>query len=152
MKRSRRQPRRRGFTLTEVLLVLAILGVIAAMVVPNLIGQQGKANIMASKASIKGLEDAMKQYAVSNDGEFPQGARDEVFALLLNPGQDADGRTVAPYLEKTPKDAWDQPLYYEYPTSKVPNGTRPAIWSSGKNRQNEDGGGDDVNNWTETQK
>ncbi|MDZ4688335.1 MAG: type II secretion system protein GspG [Planctomycetaceae bacterium] len=152
MSRSRRQPRRRGFTLTEVLLVLAILGVIAAMVVPNLIGQQKVALVRTSKASIKGLEDAMKQYAVAHDGEFYQGGNDTAFAELLNPGQDADGRTVAPYLEKTPKDAWDNPLYYEYPTSKVANGTRPAIWSSGPNRQNEDGGGDDINNWTETQK
>lgn len=150
--RSRRQPRRRGFTLTEVLLVLAILGVIAAMVVPNLIGRQQEAQIRTTRTSIKGLEDAMKQYAISNDGEFPQGARDEVFALLMNPGQDADGRTVAPYLEKLPKDAWGQPLYYEYPTSKVPNGTKPAIWSSGPNRQNEDGNGDDVNNWAEAQR
>lgn len=152
MTHHRKQPRRRGFTLTEVLLVLAILGVIAAMVVPNLIGQQQTALVRTTKASIKGLEDAMKQYAVGNDGEFPQGGRDEVFATLMNPGQDSDGRTVAPYLEKVPKDAWEQPLYYEYPTQKVPNGTRPAIWSSGKNRQNEDGGGDDVNNWTEAQR
>lgn len=152
MTHQRRQPRRRGFTLTEVLLVLAILGVIAAMVVPNLIGQQQTALVRTTKASIKGLEDAMKQYAVGNDGEFPQGDRDTVFATLMNPGQDSDGRTVAPYLEKIPKDAWEQPLYYEFPTSKIANGTRPAIWSSGKNRQNEDGGGDDVNNWTETQK
>jgi general secretion pathway protein G len=147
--RPHRQPRRRGFTLTEILLVLAILGVIAAMVVPNLIGQQQVALVRTTKASIKGLEDAMKQYAISNDGEFPQGARDEVFSILMSPGQDADGRNVAPYLEKIPKDAWGQPLYYEYPTSKVPSGTKPAIWSSGPNRQNEDGNGDDVNNWSD---
>jgi len=152
MTNQRRQPRRRGFTLTEVLLVLAILGVIAAMVVPNLIGQQKVALIRTTKASIKGTEDAAKQYAVSNDGEFAQGSRDEVFAVLMNPGQDSDGRTMSPYLEKIPKDAWEQPLYYEYPTSKVPNGTRPAIWSSGPNRQNEEGAGDDINNWTESQK
>jgi general secretion pathway protein G len=152
MSRSRRQPRRRGFTLTEVLLVLAILGVIAAMVVPNLIGSQQKANVMTTKASIKGLEDAMKQYAVSNDGEYPEGSQAEVFAAMLNPGQDPEGRNIAPYLEKTPKDAWGEILHYEYPSSKVANGTKPAIWSSGKDRVNNDGGGDDVNNWTETQR
>lgn len=152
MTTQRRRPRRRGFTLTEVLLVLAILGVIAAMVVPNLIGQQKVALVRTTKASIKGLEDAIKQYAVSHDGEYPSGSNDTVFAELLNPGQDSDGRTVAPYLEKIPKDAWEQPLFYEYPTSKVPNGIKPAIWSSGSNRQNEDGGGDDVNNWAEALK
>jgi general secretion pathway protein G len=141
--------RRRGFTLTEVLLVLAILGVIAAMVVPNLIGQQKGAQIKATRMSIKGLEDAAKQYAINNDGEFPNGNGQEALNLLLNPGQDADGRAVSPYLEKLPKDAWDQPLNYEFPTSKVASGTKPAIWSSGPNKQNDDGSGDDVNNWSQ---
>ncbi len=147
---SRRQ--RRGFTLTEVLLVLAILGVIAAMVVPNLLGQQQVANIRATKMNIKGFEDAVSQYAIANDGVFPEGSNQEVAALLIQPGVDGDGRQVAPYLEKTPRDAWDQPLFYQYPNSKVANATKPAIWSSGPNKQNEDGGGDDVNNWADVGK
>lgn len=49
---------RRGFTLMEVLLVLAILGVIAAMVVPQLLGRQQKANEDAARMSIHGLEQA----------------------------------------------------------------------------------------------
>lgn len=150
MTRSRARHSRRGFTLTEVLLVLAILGVIAAMVVPNLIGQQQTANIRATKANIKGFEEAIKQYAIANDGVFPEGAREEVALMLIQPAQDDEGRTVPPYLEKTPKDAWDQPLYYEYPNGKIANATKPAIWSSGPNKQNEDGGGDDINNWSDS--
>jgi general secretion pathway protein G len=143
------QPHRAGFTLVEVLLVLAILGVIAAMVVPNLIGRQQDAQVKATRASIAGLEGALKQFAVANDGEFPQGSRDDAIGRLLNPGQDRDGRQINPFLEKVPKDAWDQPLYYEFPNNKVANATKPAIWSSGPNKQNEDGGGDDVNNWSD---
>jgi general secretion pathway protein G len=139
--------RRAGFTLTEVLLVLAILGVIAAMVVPNLLGRQREALIRSTKMSIKSMEDACKQYAIAHDGEFPQGDRDTVIGLLMNPGNDTDGKPISPYLEKTPKDAWDLPLYYEYPNGKAPNATKPAIWSSGPDRQNADGNGDDVNNW-----
>lgn len=150
--RQQRLLRRAGFTLTEMLLVLAIIGVIAAMVVPNLIGSQQKANIQASKNNIKGFEDIVKQYAVANAGTFPEGSRDEVIGMLLSPPVDDDGKTVAPYLETSPKDAWDQPLYYEYPSNKVPNGVKPAIWSSGPNRQNEDGGGDDINNWADAGK
>ena len=56
------------------------------------------------------------------------------------------GHKLKPYLEEIPKDAWGEPLYYEYPSSKA--GDKPAIWSSGPNRQNEDGGGDDINNWS----
>lgn len=141
------QRRRRGFTLTEVLLVLAIIGVIAAMVVPNLIGSQKKAYVDATKIKITGFEDAVKQYAIANGGEFPQGSREDVINLMMTPGQDADGRPISPYLTVSPKDAWEQLLYYEYPSSKVANGASPAIWSSGPNKQSEDGSGDDINNW-----
>ncbi len=55
-----RRKRRRGFTLLEVLLVLAILGVIAAMVVPQLLGSQKKAMIDATRSGIVGLEQAWK--------------------------------------------------------------------------------------------
>ena len=65
--------------------------------------------------------------------------------------------TVAVTAEGFPRhrltlDAWGLPLYYEFPNTKAPRAIKPAIWSSGNNRQNEDGGGDDINNWIETQK
>jgi general secretion pathway protein G len=138
--------RRTGFTLVEVLLVLAIIGVIAVMVVPNLIGSQQRANIQATKIKIKSMETAVEMYATANAGEFPQGASEEVITMLSSATQDADGRTVPPYLTEYPRDPWQQVLFYEYPTSKPTNG-KPAIWSAGPNKQNEDGGGDDVNNW-----
>lgn len=144
---TRARVRRRGFTLTEVLLVLAILGVIAAMVVPQLLGRQKDALIRAAKTSIKGFEDACKQYAIENNAEFPQGSSDEVINLLMNPGQNADGRAISAFLEQAPKDPWGQVLHYEYPNTKAQNAQSPAIWSSGPNRQNEDGVGDDINNW-----
>ena len=106
--------RRRGFTLTEVLLVLAILGVIAAMVVPNLLGRQKDALVKSTKMSIKSMQDACEQYAIAHDGELPQGGRDEVVGLLTNPGADNTGKLISPYLRSIPKDAWDQPLHYEY--------------------------------------
>jgi len=149
MAHTRQSARRAGFTLTEVLLVLVILGVIAAMVVPNLVGQQQKAYIMSTRNNIAGFEEAVKQYAVSNGGEFPQGSAEQAIQSLMQPGQDASGRPISPYLEKTPRDAWEQPLYYEWPNSKMANGVKPAIWSSGPNRQNEDGAGDDINNWSD---
>ena len=145
----RRRENRRGFTLLEVLLVLAILGVIAAMVVPQLLGRQKKAMEDTTRSSITGLEQALKMYAIDPDGQYPQGNQDAL-AVLMNP-TDRQGRPLEPYLEKLPKDAWDQMLYYEYPNTKAPQTTKPAIWSSGANLQNEDGSGDDINNWAEAQ-
>lgn len=147
MKRctSKTFPRRRlGFTLTEVLLVLAILGVIAAMVIPNLLGRQREALIRSTKMNISGFEQIAKQYAVAHEGDFPRDLNS-----MLNPGQGADGKPIAAFAEKIPKDAWNQPLNYEYPNSKAGGQDKPAIWSSGPNKQNEEGAGDDINNWSE---
>ena len=140
---NQRSTRRQGFTLTEVLLVLAILGVIAAMVVPNLMSQQQEALKRQTKVNITNFERIAQSYAVDHEGEWPQNIN-----AMMNPGQDSDGKTRAPYMESTPKDGWNQPLYYEYPNSKASTIDKPAIWSSGKNKQNEDGGGDDINNWS----
>ncbi|HEY0985299.1 MULTISPECIES: type II secretion system protein GspG [unclassified Schlesneria] len=134
---------RAGFTLTEVLLVLAILGVIAAMVIPNLIGQQKVAMIRQTKVNISGFEQIAKQYAIAHDGDFPPDVN-----AMLSPGQSADGKPLAPFAEKIPRDAWNQALNYQYPNSKS-SVDKPAIWSSGPNKQNEDGSGDDINNWSE---
>ena len=146
MKRtlSKRLPHHRGFTLTEVLLVLAILGVIAAMVIPNLLARQQDAYKRTTKSNIMAFENIAKQYAVAHDGEWPRDTNS-----MLNPGQDKDGKPIAAFVEKIPKDAWNQPLYYEYPNSKSGAVDKPAIWSAGANKQSEDGGGDDINNWTE---
>ena len=145
----RRRSVRSGFTLIEVLLVLAILGVIAAMVVPNLLGKQEQANIKATGISIKGFEDAVKLFAVDHDGQFPDGNGDSVIQLLMSPEQGSDGKMRAPYLEKLPLDAWKNPLRYEYPPSGNHQSTtgKPAIWSAGPDRQ--DGNADDINNWSQ---
>lgn len=135
---------RAGFTLLELLIVLAILGVIAAMVVPNLLGSQKKANIKATQTSIHGLEQALKLYAVDHAGTYPTGGREVIEQLMSK--TDEQGKTVDPLLQEIPLDAWGQPLNYEYPSSKL-TADKPAIWSSGPNRQDEQGSGDDVNNW-----
>ncbi len=139
---SLRQPD--GFTLTEVLLVLAILGVIAAMVIPNLLARQQDALKRTTKSNIAAFENIAKQYAVAHDGEWPRDVN-----AMLNPGSDKDGKPMAAFVEKVPKDAWNMPLNYEYPNSKSSGIDKPAIWSSGQNKQNEEGGGDDINNWSE---
>lgn len=138
------QASRVAFTLLELLIVLAILGVIASMVVPNVLGTQKKANIKATESSIHGLEQALKLYAVDNAGAYPRGGRDALERLMSR--TDERGNPVEPLLDEIPLDAWGQPLNYEYPSSKL-QADKPAIWSSGPNGQDEQGGGDDINNW-----
>lgn len=131
--RNRSLRRRGGFTLTEVLLVLAILGVIAAMVVPNLMARQVEALKRQSRVNIATFENIAKQYAVDHDGDWPTDIN-----AMMNPGNG-----VAPYLEKIPKDGWNQPLNYE----AQQGADKPKIWSNGQNKTNDSGGGDDLNNW-----
>ena len=137
--------RRAAFTLLELIIVLAILAVLAAMVMPNLLGQQKKANIKATQNSINGLESTLKMYAADrNQGEYPAGGQ-EVLELLIAT-EDEDGEPMQPALEDEPLDAWGRAFFYEYPTTKSDT-PKPAIWSAGPNGQDEQGGGDDITNW-----
>jgi general secretion pathway protein G len=142
-----RRAGRTGFTLIEVLLVVAILGIIAAAVVPSLIGRQKQAYADQTRNDIRGLESALTMYAVDHDGTYPSGGRESLNSLTQP--SEYRGKKLSAYIAETPKDAWGEQLYYEYPTSKAVKGEKPAIWSSGENRQNEDGSGDDINNWTD---
>ncbi|WP_437192001.1 type II secretion system protein GspG [Planctomicrobium sp. SH527] len=138
-----RQVRRRSaFTLLEILIVLAIIGVIAAMAVPRLLGQQRGALIQTTKTAITNLEKSAELWAVGNLGSYP-----ESIQAMMQKGPDGS----EPIYTKVPADAWNQPLNYEYPSTRSESG-RPAIWSNGENRTNENGGGDDINNWSEATK
>ena len=136
--------RRRGFTLIEVLLVLAILGVIAAMVVPQLLGQQKKAMVDATKNSIAGLESALEIYALEHEGNFPTTAQG-IDALINKPGD--DDKWNGPYLKDTKgaKDAWGQDFQYENPGQHHPQGNKPDISSGGPDKTL--GSQDDITNW-----
>ena len=136
---------RRGFTLIEVLLVLAILGVIAAMVVPQLMGRQKKANIDATRLSITGLEQALKLYALEHTGEYPTTA-EGLEALLVRPNN--DDKWNGPYVEyekSLPIDPWGRPLQYEYPGQHHSDGSKPDISSGGPDKAF--GTPDDITNW-----
>ena len=139
-------PRRRGaFTLLEVLLVLIILGVIAALVVPRLTGTQQQAYRQAAEVAIKDLQAKIERYALQHDGTYPQSLED-----LLKP-VDKNGKPMAPYIEELPKDPWGQVFNYQVETDSTTGQVIVKIWSNGPNRQNENGAGDDVTSWNKEQ-
>jgi general secretion pathway protein G len=134
---------RSAFTLIELLLVLAILGVIMSMVLPNLLGRQKYANIDASKASVKGAEQAIRIYALDHLGDYP--SSDQGFrALTEAPSHDPQWR--GPYLTATPRDAWGTPLLYAYPGKKNTEGF--DVYSAGPDKT--PGTEDDLGNWETT--
>ena len=134
---------RSGFTLMEVLLVLAILGVIMSMVVPQLLGRQAHASVDATRLSIRGVEQALKLYMLDHGGNFPT-ANEGLRVLVEAPGQ-RDPRWRGPYLEQLPLDAWGMPLGYSFPGRH--NKQKFDIVSSGPDRQ--PGTDDDLGTWTE---
>jgi general secretion pathway protein G len=135
----RRLLSRRGFTLMELLIVLAIIGVIAAIAVPSFLGQQKKANVKATQASIHGLESALDYFATDHDGDYPT----SLDLLITNPGNDP--KWSGPYLKggRLPLDAWGNELMYMFPAQN--NVDKPDIYSAGPDRQPNTA--DDVTNW-----
>lgn len=146
MKSHNRKTRSRAaFTLMEVLLVLAILGVIAAMVVPQLVGRQEQASIDATQVSIKGIEQALKLYSLDHGGSYPT-TNDGLQSLVTAPSNDTKWK--GPYLEELPKDAWGKPFSYQYPPQHNTAAKKPDIWSSGIDQSNNTA--DDITNWSKS--
>lgn len=67
----RRFRNRRGFTLVEIILVIIIIGILAAIIVPKFVGQSDKAKIAATKANINSLRSAVRLFQSDNDGTPP---------------------------------------------------------------------------------
>jgi general secretion pathway protein G len=111
---------RRGFSLIEVLLVLSILGVIAGLAVPRLMGRQKYANVDATRLTINGVDQALKLYAIDHLGEFPT-TQVGLESLVRAPASAAP-HWRGPYLETLPKDAWGRPLTYAQPGKLNPQG------------------------------
>lgn len=151
--RSRKQqqpPKKRGFTLMEVLLVLAILGVIAMMVLPQFMGQQQQAMIDRARIDIQTIEGTLERYTTKHSGQLPEGSGQQVLQQLTQPHTNEQGKQEPAWLKKA-VDPWGTPYHYEYPSPRFPNNDRPAIWSYGPNRTNDNGENDDINNWSDQQ-
>ncbi len=142
---------RAGFTLLELLIVLAIILLIAAMVVPNLIGQQQGAMITTTKATIESVEkNPVGVWAVNHDGTYFKGTGDEAWQAMMT-ASTYKGRKSPPLMKEPPTDAWGQVLQYEWNGdghSKAQGALEPAVWSIGANGQDDGGSGDDVAGWT----
>lgn len=102
---------RRGFTLVELLVVMVIIGLLAALVGPRLFPKLGKGKQAAAKAQIELLGQALDQFRLDT-GRYPT-TQEGLNALMVNPGID---RWDGPYLKKSlPNDPWGRPYVYQSP-------------------------------------
>ena len=117
MTRSRslaaRLGRAAGFTLIELMVVLVLIGVLAALIVPNVLDRTDDARATAARTDIGNLMQALKLYKLDNQ-RYPT-AEQGLQALIARPSAPPVPANWRPYLEKLPSDPWGQPYQYLNP-------------------------------------
>ena len=105
----------RGFTLIEILVVIVILGVLAALIVPNVISRPDEARATVARSDIAAIVSALKLYRLDNQ-RYPTSDQG-LAALVAKPEQAPVPPNWKPggYLEKLPKDPWGRPYVYLNP-------------------------------------
>jgi general secretion pathway protein G len=134
----------RAFTLVEMMLVVVIIGVLAAIVIPKIAGNSERAKLTAAHASIYGgIKSALDQFEVDN-GHYPKTLQD----LLQQPHDANDWH--GPYFDpaQIPLDPWGNPYLYAFPGKHNP--TTYDLWSAGPDGKS--GTDDDIGNWPTTTK
>ncbi|MEO8848552.1 MAG: type II secretion system major pseudopilin GspG [Casimicrobiaceae bacterium] len=134
----------RGFTLIEIMVVIVILGVLAALVVPRVLDRPDEARGVAAKSDIAAIVAALKLYRLDNQ-RYPT-SEQGLAALTAKP----DAPPVPPnwkpggYLERLPKDPWGSPYQYLNPGLKG----EIDVYSFGADRQPGGSGNDaDIGSW-----
>jgi general secretion pathway protein G len=130
---------RQAFTLVEMLLVLVILGVLAAIVYPKVAGRGEQARITAAKSQIAAFKTALNMFEVDN-GYYPKG-RNGLIDLVQKPRDAVNWK--GPYVESIPKDPWQNDFIYEFPGKHNP-GSYDIMSVGPDGRANTD---DDIGNW-----
>ncbi len=144
MKTRMQKNRRNAFTLVELMVVVVILGILAATILPNLVGTTGDAKVGAAKADVAELEAAVERFNVTMD-RFP--TTEEGLKVLVDAPTTEDAKNWrGPYVKQLRDDPWGNPIQYRYPGVHHPTGF--DIWSRGEGGQ--DGGegkAADIGNW-----
>lgn len=142
-----RYPKRcqRGFTLIEIMVVVIIIGILAAIVAPNVIGNVDKANVTKAKTEIRALESALKLYRLDNF-QYPS-SEQGLEALVVRPN-DPNLRNWNPrgYMERDslPVDPWGNPYQYLNPGN---NGEIDVYSFGADGRPGGDEHNADIGNW-----
>ena len=140
-----RRASQQAFTLVEMLLVLVIIGTLAAIVVPKLAGRSEQARLTAAQTQISAFGTALDAFEVDN-GYYPKG-KDGLNDLLQQPRDATSWK--GPYLKsEIPLDPWGNAYNYECPGKNNPNGY--DLYSAGPDKR--PGNEDDITSWSQAKK
>jgi general secretion pathway protein G len=131
-----------GFTLIEIMVVVVILGILAALIAPNVISRIDEAQVTKVRQDIRAVESALKLYRLDN---FRYPDTDAGLDALVTPPADPGARwPEGGYLDRLPQDPWNRPYVYLYPG----NNGEFDIYSLGRDgQQGGDGLDADLGNW-----
>lgn len=115
-KQPMKRLRQAGFTLIELMVVLVIIGVLAALIVPNVLDRADDARVTAARTDIGNLMQALKLYKLDNQ-RYPTGEQG-LDALIHKPSTSPVPANWRPYVEKLPNDPWGRPYQYANPGVK----------------------------------
>ena len=103
----------RGFTLVEIMVVVVILGILAALIVPRVVGRTDDARAVAAKQDIAAVMQALKLYRLDN-GRYPSNEQG-LPALVTKPQSTPVPTNWKQYLDRIPKDPWGNVYLYLNP-------------------------------------
>ena len=135
-----RRSAQKAFTLIELLLVMVILVVLAAVVVPKFTSRSKDARITAAKTDVSNIETALDAFEVDT-GRYP--SSDEGIGALVSPPSGVNG-WHGPYVKSLPSDPWGHPYVYQYPGSHNQGGF--DLYSLGEAGREGDG---NITNWSD---
>ena len=130
-----------GFTLLEIMVVVVIIGLLAAAVVPQLIGNVDRAAVGRAKQDVRQIENSLNLYRLDNF-RYPT-TSEGLEALVANPGE-ASAPNWRQVLKSVPRDPWDQPYHYASPGQ---HGDFDVFTYGADRQEGGEGVNADIGNW-----
>jgi general secretion pathway protein G len=132
----------RGFTLIELMVVVVILGILIALIAPNVLSRVDDAKVTAAKSDVSNIMQALKLYKLDN-GRYPQ-QEQGLNALSTRPSVGQIPSNWRSYLEKLPQDPWGKPYQFLSPGLRG----EVDVFSLGADGQpGGEGNNADIGNW-----
>ncbi|MGS7838205.1 type II secretion system major pseudopilin GspG [Stenotrophomonas maltophilia] len=136
-----RRARQQGFSLIEIMVVVVIIGILAALIVPRLMERPDQARVVAARQDIAALMQALKLFKLDN-GRYP--SAEQGLQALVKPPQGGGAMPVTPYLDRLPNDPWGHPYQYQIPGT---HGDIDVFSLGADSKPGGDAGNADIGSW-----